>query len=158
MPKPGLFSNLFPWRAHPAFTVLTVATGQFSDFFLFGMRVPLLPHLIRTHTVPEDQVQSRLPFFWLPSVSLLSSTAVPAGWLAGLWLAPGPSLSPRAWGSCSGRQYRLLYRQGVGNNNIVVAGPERYQRCGAAAPSGFARWWWMSCRLEIWARALGTVL
>lgn len=88
MPRPGLFSTLFPWRVHPTFTVLTVATGQFSDFFLFGMRVPLLPHLIRTHLhVPETQVQSRVAVL-LAAFSLATLlTAIPAGWLADFgWL------------------------------------------------------------------------
>ncbi|KAK0751654.1 major facilitator superfamily domain-containing protein [Schizothecium vesticola] len=88
MSRPGLFSTLFPWRVHPTFTVLTVATGQFSDFFLFGMRVPLLPHLIRTHLhVSEAQVQSRVAIL-LAAFSLATLvTAIPAGWLADFgWL------------------------------------------------------------------------
>jgi MFS family permease len=73
-----------PWRSHPTFIVLTIATGQFSDFFLFGMRVPLLPSLIRSHlpSVPESEVQPRVATL-LASFSLtLLLVAIPAGWIA----------------------------------------------------------------------------
>lgn len=71
------------WRSHPCFVVLTIATGQFSDIFMFGMRVPLLPYLVRSHLgVPEDEVQSRVASL-LASFSIATLvTAVPAGWLA----------------------------------------------------------------------------
>jgi len=71
-------------RSHPSFIILTVAIGQFSDFFLFGMRVPLLPYLIHAHlpSVPESEVQSRVATL-LASCSLaLLVVAVPAGWVA----------------------------------------------------------------------------
>ncbi|KAK4451421.1 major facilitator superfamily domain-containing protein [Podospora aff. communis PSN243] len=73
-----------PWRSHPTFIVLTIAAGQFSDFFLFGMRVPLLPYLIRSHlpAAPESEVQPRVATL-LASFSLaLLLVAIPAGWVA----------------------------------------------------------------------------
>ncbi|KAK0656874.1 major facilitator superfamily domain-containing protein [Cercophora newfieldiana] len=72
------------WRSHPNFIVLTVAIGQFSDFFLFGMRVPLLPYLIRAHlpSVPESAVQSRVATLLASFSVALLVVAVPAGWVA----------------------------------------------------------------------------
>lgn len=71
------------WRSHPRFIVLTVGIGQFSDFFLFGMRVPLLPYLVRLHlNVPESAVQSRVATL-LASFSIATlASAIPAGCLA----------------------------------------------------------------------------
>ncbi|KAK1757847.1 putative membrane transporter protein [Echria macrotheca] len=71
------------WRSDPRFIVLTVAVGQFSDFFLFAMRVPLLPSLVRSHLdAPEHDVQSLVASL-LASFSIATLvTAIPAGWLA----------------------------------------------------------------------------
>ena len=71
------------WRWHPRLVVLTIAVGQFSDFFLFGMRVPLLPYLVREHLrVPEDQVQDYVALILASFSVAMFVTAVPAGWLA----------------------------------------------------------------------------
>jgi len=74
------------WRSHPRFIILTIATGQFSDLFLFSMRVPLLPYLIRSHLpqVPEAEVQSRVATLLASFGLALLAVAVPAGWLADL--------------------------------------------------------------------------
>lgn len=50
---------------------------------MFGMRVPLLPYLIRSHLdVPEDEVQSRVASLLASFSIAVLVTAVPAGWLA----------------------------------------------------------------------------
>ncbi|KAK5655397.1 hypothetical protein OQA88_5667 [Cercophora sp. LCS_1] len=81
--SPSTTAQRHSWRSHPRFIVCTVGIGQFSDFFLFGMRVPLLPYLVRSHLgVPESQVQPRVAAL-LASFSIATLvSAVPAGWLA----------------------------------------------------------------------------
>ena len=46
------------WRSSTLFVVITVGIGLFTDLFLFGLVVPILPFILedRTH-VPEDQIQ-----------------------------------------------------------------------------------------------------
>ncbi|KAK3330045.1 major facilitator superfamily domain-containing protein [Apodospora peruviana] len=75
-----------PWRSHPLFIVLTVGIGQFSDQFLFGMRIPLLPLLVHEHLhIPDldsPEIQ-RLVANILAAFSIATLvSAVPAGWLA----------------------------------------------------------------------------
>ncbi|KAK3382519.1 major facilitator superfamily domain-containing protein [Lasiosphaeria ovina] len=71
------------WRSHAVVVGAAVAMGQFSDLFLFGMRVPLLPFLMRDHlNVPEAEVQDRVAVL-LASFSISSFLcAVPAGLIA----------------------------------------------------------------------------
>ena len=84
MPVFNTCSDRWSWRSHPHFIVLTIAIGQFSDYFMFGMRVPLLPYLIRSHldNVSEDEVQSRVASLLMSFSIAVLVTAVPAGWLA----------------------------------------------------------------------------
>ncbi|ERF71596.1 hypothetical protein EPUS_00585 [Endocarpon pusillum Z07020] len=71
------------WRASTIFIIATVAVGIFTDLFLYGLIVPVLPFLLRDRiSVPQDQVQSY-------SSALLASYAgasvlfsLPAGWIA----------------------------------------------------------------------------
>ena len=47
------------WRANTLFIVATVAVGLFTDLFLYGLIVPVLPFMLRQRvSVPEDKVQS----------------------------------------------------------------------------------------------------
>lgn len=47
------------WRSNAFFIVSTVAIGLFTDLFLYGLVVPILPFLLRDKVdVPEDKVQS----------------------------------------------------------------------------------------------------
>ena len=50
---PGLY-----WRSHTLFITSTVAIGLFTDLFLYGLVVPVLPYVLqeRVH-IPKDQVQ-----------------------------------------------------------------------------------------------------
>jgi len=45
------------WRSHTLFITTTVGTGAFTDLFLYGLIVPVLPFLLkdRVHT-PESHV------------------------------------------------------------------------------------------------------
>lgn len=47
------------WRSNTLFIVATVAIGLFTDLFLYGLVVPVLPYMLQDRVgVPEDQVQS----------------------------------------------------------------------------------------------------
>lgn len=47
------------WRSSTFFIVATVAIGLFTDLFLYGLIVPVLPFLLRERVdLPDDQVQS----------------------------------------------------------------------------------------------------
>lgn len=46
------------WRSNTLFIVSTVAMGMFTDLFLYGLVVPILPFLLKKRvSVPEDQIQ-----------------------------------------------------------------------------------------------------
>lgn len=49
----------FSWRSSTLFIITTIGMGIFSDLFLYGLIVPILPHILldRIHVAPE-QVQS----------------------------------------------------------------------------------------------------
>ena len=49
------------WRSSTSFILLTVAIGLFTDLFLYGLVVPILPFILtsRLH-VPSSQVQSHV--------------------------------------------------------------------------------------------------
>ncbi|EGP84759.1 uncharacterized protein MYCGRDRAFT_47688 [Zymoseptoria tritici IPO323] len=47
------------WRSNTVFIIATVAVGLFTDLFLYGIIVPVLPFMLQDRVgVPEDQVQS----------------------------------------------------------------------------------------------------
>ena len=47
------------WRSNTFFIVATVAIGLFTDLFLYGLIVPVLPFMLQDRVgVPEEQVQS----------------------------------------------------------------------------------------------------
>lgn len=47
------------WRSNTLFIVSTVAMGMFTDLFLYGLVVPVLPFLLKDRVgVPADQIQS----------------------------------------------------------------------------------------------------
>lgn len=49
------------WRSNTFFIVATVAVGLFTDLFLYGLIVPILPYLLQDRLgLPEDQVQSHV--------------------------------------------------------------------------------------------------
>lgn len=77
-------SPKWKWRSHPIFVTLTIAIGQFSDNFLFGMRVPLIPVLVHDHlhiTDPEENQRYTAIILASFSVAILI-TALPVGWIA----------------------------------------------------------------------------
>ena len=47
------------WRASTVFIVATVAVGLFTDLFLYGLIVPILPFMLRDRVdLPQEKVQS----------------------------------------------------------------------------------------------------
>ena len=49
------------WRSSTAFIVITVGIGLFTDLFLYGLVVPILPFILqdRVH-LPQDKIQSHV--------------------------------------------------------------------------------------------------
>ncbi|KAL1860418.1 hypothetical protein Daus18300_009191 [Diaporthe australafricana] len=49
------------WRSNTFFIVSTVAVGLFTDLFLYGLIVPILPYMLQDRVgLPDDQVQSHV--------------------------------------------------------------------------------------------------
>lgn len=49
------------WRSNTLFIVATVGVGLFTDMFLYGLVVPVLPFMLQDKVgVPKDQVQSNV--------------------------------------------------------------------------------------------------
>ncbi|KAI7530911.1 hypothetical protein KC317_g19929, partial [Hortaea werneckii] len=49
------------WRSNTLFIVSTVAVGLFTDLFLYGLIVPVLPSMLQDKVgVPKDQLQSNV--------------------------------------------------------------------------------------------------
>ncbi|KAL8645484.1 MAG: hypothetical protein Q9226_007280 [Calogaya cf. arnoldii] len=47
------------WRSNTLFIVSTVGIGLFTDLFLYGLVVPILPFILRDRvSIPEDQIQT----------------------------------------------------------------------------------------------------
>ena len=61
MAKPKAKPLGLKWRASTVFIVGTVAISLFTDLFLYGLVVPILPFILqdRIH-LPEDQIQSHV--------------------------------------------------------------------------------------------------
>ncbi|KAF2239964.1 MFS general substrate transporter [Viridothelium virens] len=49
------------WRSNTFFIIATVAVGLFTDLFLYGLIVPVLPYMLGQRVgIPEDQIQSQV--------------------------------------------------------------------------------------------------
>lgn len=47
------------WRSNPFFIVFTVGAGAFTDLFLYGLIVPVLPFMLKERVgLPDSQIQS----------------------------------------------------------------------------------------------------
>lgn len=70
------------WRSMPSFIVTTVAIGLFTDLFLYGIMVPILPFLLRDRlSVPSDQIQSYTSVLLAAYAGPSLLFAIPAGWV-----------------------------------------------------------------------------
>ena len=71
------------WRANTVFIVATVAVGLFTDLFLYGLIVPVLPFMLRDRlNLPQDKVQSYTSGLLAAYAGASVLCSVPAGWIA----------------------------------------------------------------------------
>lgn len=71
------------WRASTFFIVATVAVGLFTDLFLYGLIVPILPFMLRDRVdVPQDKVQSYTSAMLAAYAGASVVSSLPAGWIA----------------------------------------------------------------------------
>ncbi|KAI2627756.1 MFS transporter-like protein [Hypoxylon sp. NC1633] len=71
------------WRSNTLFIIATVAIGLFTDLFLYGLVVPVLPFMLRSRlSVPEDQIQSYVSNLLAAYAGASVVSSVPAGWIA----------------------------------------------------------------------------
>jgi MFS family permease len=75
------------WRVHPFFILLTVTIGQFSDIFLYGMALPILPYLLRDRLgLPASTIQSHVSALLAAFSAASLVFAIPAGAMVD-WMA-----------------------------------------------------------------------
>ncbi|KAJ8104602.1 hypothetical protein ONZ43_g7771 [Nemania bipapillata] len=71
------------WRSNTLFIIATVAIGLFTDLFLYGLIVPVLPFMLRSRlSVPEDQIQSYVSNLLAAYAGASVISSLPAGWIA----------------------------------------------------------------------------
>lgn len=71
------------WRSSTLFIVATVGIGLFTDLFLYGLIVPVLPFLLRDRVdLPQDQVQSYVSGLLAAYAGASVIFSLPAGWIA----------------------------------------------------------------------------
>ncbi|KAK8066475.1 hypothetical protein PG997_013222 [Apiospora hydei] len=71
------------WRSSTAFILATVAIGLFTDLFLYGLVVPVLPFLLRDRiSIPNDEIQSYSSDLLAVYAGVQLLCSVPAGWIA----------------------------------------------------------------------------
>lgn len=71
------------WRSNTFFIVSTVAIGLFTDLFLYGLIVPILPFMLKDRIgLPQDQVQSYVSMLLAAYAGASVVFSIPAGWIA----------------------------------------------------------------------------
>ncbi|KAH9904487.1 MFS general substrate transporter [Xylariomycetidae sp. FL2044] len=71
------------WRSNTLFIISTVAIGLFTDLFLYGLVVPVLPFMLRDRlSIPEDEIQSYVSNLLAAYAGASVVSSVPAGWIA----------------------------------------------------------------------------
>ncbi|KAI0010664.1 MFS general substrate transporter [Xylariaceae sp. FL0662B] len=71
------------WRSNTLFIIATVAIGLFTDLFLYGLVVPVLPFMLRARlAIPEDEIQSYVSNLLAAYAGASVVSSVPAGWVA----------------------------------------------------------------------------
>jgi MFS family permease len=71
------------WRSNTIFIIATVALGLFTDMFLYGLVVPVLPFmLVDRLSIPQDEVQSYVSLLLAIYAGVQLLCSVPIGWLA----------------------------------------------------------------------------
>ena len=70
------------WRSRPSFITATVALGLFTDLFLYGIVVPVLPFMLRDRlSIPESQIQSHASGLLAAYAGAAVLFSIPAGWI-----------------------------------------------------------------------------
>ena len=71
------------WRSSTLFIVATVAVGLFTDLFLYGLVVPILPFMLRDRVdIPEDKVQAYVSAMLAAYAGASVVVSLPAGIIA----------------------------------------------------------------------------
>jgi len=71
------------WRSNTLFIIATVAIGLFTDLFLYGLVVPILPFMLQDRLdVPQDKVQSSVSSLLAAYAGASVVFSLPAGWIA----------------------------------------------------------------------------
>lgn len=71
------------WRSNTIFIIATVAVGLFTDLFLYGLIVPVLPFMLQDRVdIPEDKVQSYVSGLLAAYAGASVCFSIPAGWVA----------------------------------------------------------------------------
>ncbi|KAI2603131.1 MFS general substrate transporter [Hypoxylon fragiforme] len=71
------------WRSNTLFIIATVAIGLFTDLFLYGLVVPVLPFMLRNRlAIPEEEIQSYVSNLLAAYAGASVLSSLPAGWIA----------------------------------------------------------------------------
>ncbi|KAI0544356.1 major facilitator superfamily domain-containing protein [Xylaria curta] len=71
------------WRSNTLFIIATVAVGLFTDLFLYGLVVPVLPFMLQSRlSIPENEVQSYVSSLLATYAGASVVSSLPAGWIA----------------------------------------------------------------------------
>ncbi|KAI0460584.1 major facilitator superfamily domain-containing protein [Xylaria acuta] len=71
------------WRSNTLFIIATVAVGLFTDLFLYGLVVPVLPFMIQSRlSIPENETQSYVSSLLAAYAGASVVSSLPAGWIA----------------------------------------------------------------------------
>ncbi|KAI5923025.1 major facilitator superfamily domain-containing protein [Camillea tinctor] len=71
------------WRSNTSFILSTVTVGMFTDLFLYGLVVPVLPFMLRDRlAIPENEIQSYVSNLLAAYAGASVVSSLPAGWIA----------------------------------------------------------------------------
>lgn len=71
------------WRSSTIFIISTVTLGLFTDLFLYGLIVPVLPFMLHDRlSIPKDEIQSYVSILLAVYAGMQLLFSVPVGWLA----------------------------------------------------------------------------
>ncbi|KAF2963428.1 hypothetical protein GQX73_g10153 [Xylaria multiplex] len=71
------------WRSNSLFIIATVAIGMFTDLFLYGLVVPVLPFMLRSRlSIPENEIQSYVSNLLAAYAGASVVSSIPTGWVA----------------------------------------------------------------------------
>lgn len=71
------------WRSKRVFIIATVAVGLFTDLFLYGLVVPVLPFMLKERLdIPDQDVQTYVSGLLAAYAGASVLFSLPAGWIA----------------------------------------------------------------------------